>query len=494
MKNFSIPATVSRRCIFYIAIMFSLIPMGGYGIGCRAPDAAHRATKAALRVGTSGDYAPFSETRPTGPAGFSIELARAYARETGRSIEWVPFSWPSLADDLANGRFDLVLSGITIRPERSVEGRFGLPLTTSGAIALVEPGHPAHTADDLTRPGLAVAVNAGGHLERTARGLWPEARVTAVANNHEVLERLGTDGIEAVLTDTLELNVWLERRPELRTIGPLTSDRKAAWVPIGGELEVRRFDRWTLEAERSGRLAGWRERFGLPNTPTAAPVPALLASLDERLSLMIPVARAKQILARPIEDRARESKVLDAAVRSVQSEAERGHVAPPPTPDLLRLYRAQIEAAKWIQQQAMRPSMPLTTAAQRDEARSALEDRLRPALIFLGDRIAGLLVVATADGAPAPSRDAVARALARHALPEEHLRALHEALHDVLRGPRSAQPRSTTRDRAPTSTGSARQSAQRVKAKGAPRIGISQAKRRWTASRLQEARKVITAA
>ena len=460
MQNFSIPAALSRGSTRIIAIMFSFILVGGDSIGCRSSDATREETKPTLRVGTSGDYAPFSETRPTGPAGFSIELARAYARETGRSIEWVPFSWPSLAEDLVNGRFDLVLSGITVRPERSVEGRFGLPLTTSGAIALVEPRHPAQTADDLARPGLVIAVNAGGHLERTARGLWPEARIEAVADNHEVLERLGTDGIEAVLTDTLELNVWLQRRPQLRAIGPLTSDRKAAWAPIGGEFEVRRFDRWTLEAERSGRLAAWRERFGLPATATAAPVLALLASLDERLSLMIPVARAKQALARPIEDRPRESQVLEAAVRSVQGEAERSRVAPPPTADLLRLYRAQIEAAKWIQQQAMLPSVARPTAARREEARNALEDRLRPALIFLGDRIAGLLVVATAHGASAPSRDAVARALARHALPEEHLRALHEALRDVLGSPprlsRAARretappPAPGARDRAPS--------------------------------------------
>ena len=52
-----------------------------------------------LRVGTSGDYPPFS--RAVGEEvvefeGFDIELARAYAVARGRAIEFVPFRWPEL--------------------------------------------------------------------------------------------------------------------------------------------------------------------------------------------------------------------------------------------------------------------------------------------------------------------------------------------------------------------------------------------------------------
>ena len=52
--------------------------------------------KPVLRVGTSGDYAPFSSTgEGSSPAGFDIAVARAYAQERGLGLEFVRFRWPT---------------------------------------------------------------------------------------------------------------------------------------------------------------------------------------------------------------------------------------------------------------------------------------------------------------------------------------------------------------------------------------------------------------
>ena len=45
----------------------------------------------ALRVGTSGDYPPFSEERDGRVVGFSAELMSAFAGSLGRPVEWVRF-------------------------------------------------------------------------------------------------------------------------------------------------------------------------------------------------------------------------------------------------------------------------------------------------------------------------------------------------------------------------------------------------------------------
>ncbi len=400
-------------------------------------------------MGTSGDYPPFSHWPPGAPQpeGFSIDVAKAFAREQGRRIEWVRFAWSDLRHDLEQDRFDLALSGVTVRPDRSVAGRFSLPLTTSGAVVLVEPGSALHTVEDLGSPGLAMAVNAGGHLEQVARQLFPEAGLEAVAENERVLDRLGREGVQAVVTDSLEAPIWQARRPGLRVIGPLTSDRKAAWFRRTlAENELRAFDDWLLRAERNGQLARLRARHGLPSTATAEPVAALLASLDERLSLMIDVARAKRTLAIAIEDRAREARVLDAATREVSHSAARRDARPLDLEAVRRFYAAQIEAAKWIQRtwldsQALEPMDPDETA--RPAARVELDERLRPALLFLGDRIARLVVEASYEGRLATlSIDEIEAALVRHGLPPEELEAIHSALVEIaeplpLTGPSS---------------------------------------------------------
>jgi len=76
-----------------------------------------------LRVGTSGDYPPFSSLAPGGErTGFDVAVAEAYGRDRRRRIVFVPFRWPELAARLVAGDFDVAMSGITVRPERLVLG------------------------------------------------------------------------------------------------------------------------------------------------------------------------------------------------------------------------------------------------------------------------------------------------------------------------------------------------------------------------------------
>lgn len=437
MENLSpVPRGIGRaRALF--AIVFALISALAT-IGCHGDSAGSATRQETLRIGTSGDYKPFSRaaTPPEiGLRGFSIDLGEAYATTTRRQVDWVPFAWRFLENDLAGGRFDFALSGVTVRADRSIAGRFSLPVTVSGAVVLVPERSALRGARALAAPGLALAVNAGGHLERTARALFPEARIVPVSDNGAVLDRLDEPGIDAVVTDSLEAPHWLARRPGLRAIGPLTRDRKAAWFPIGADAERARFDAWLLEAERDGTLARLRRAHGLPADRTAETAAALLALLDERLSLMGEVARVKQVMGRAIEDRPRESKVLARAVAAVDREADASATPAPDEAAVRAFYQAQIEAAKSIQRawtDAHPGEMSASTDAARRAARIRLAEDVRPALLDLGDRIATLVVLAAASGEPPPSRERVRESLSRHELPASDLAAIHTSLERLL--------------------------------------------------------------
>ncbi|MCR9094705.1 MAG: transporter substrate-binding domain-containing protein [bacterium] len=438
MENLSRPDAANRSVFTSIANLFALLATLS-ALGCLGGPSGSAPPADTLRIGTSGDYHPFSlalAPSQTDPRGFSIDLGEAYAASTGRRVEWVPFVWRTLARDLDEGRFDFALSGVTVRADRSIAGRFSLPVTVSGAVVLVPADGPLADVGTLAGPGLTFAVNAGGHLERTARALFPDARIVPVPDNGSVLDRLEGPGVDAVVTDSLEAPHWQTRRPGLRAIGPLTRDRKAAWFPVGSEDERARFDAWLQAAERDGTLAALRAKHALPADRTAETVAALLALLDDRLSLMTEVARVKQVMTRPIEDRPREATVLDRAAGSVANEAAARGLPAPDEAGIRAFYQAQIEAAKSIQRawtranptsaEAPAPATALEAAAAR------LADDVRPALLDLGDRIAALLVEAAASDVDAPTRKAVGDALARHALPASDLEAIHASLERVL--------------------------------------------------------------
>ncbi len=368
-----------------LVVVLATIWLCACGVGSsRAPAPSDFPT---VRVATSGDYAPFSIWPPeaAAPQGFSPELIERWARATGRRIEWVRFTWPELIDDARAGRFDLAIGGITVRPDRSIVGTFGVPLARTSAVVLVKT--PTISLDDLDSPDRTIAVNLGGHLERVARERFPNAVLLTTTPNEAVPGRLERGEADAVVTDTRESPVWRRDHPRWLQLGPLTLDRKAAFAAPGRAELLAELDTW-LETRRGRRtlLDLQAKRLGIdPVDAHATVVAALVAAVDERLALMPDVGRYKRAHGLPVDVPERESYVLDAAWRAVVAEAARRDTEPPEEAKVRAFYRAQMEAAKSIQRKV---------AAKGDGSppRYDLERELRPALIRIGDRMARLLV------------------------------------------------------------------------------------------------------
>jgi cyclohexadienyl dehydratase len=337
-----------------------------------------------IRVGTSGDYAPFSQRDATGRrSGFDVEVARAYARERGLRIRWVPLRWAALDRDFAGGRFDVVMSGVTVRPERSLAGRFSVPVATSGLVLLV--GEPPAGPMRLDS-GLRLVVNAGGHLEREARRLFPGAALRPLSPNAAVREALLAGEADAAVTDTLEAPAWLAGTSGLRVLGPYTRDWKAYWLPASAAERARDLDAWLLAREADGTLAALRART-LPagvGAASATPLAALGAAIEERLALMPQVAEAKRASGAAVRAPAQERAVLAAALASVREAAVHAGTTAPSDAAVGAFFTALIDAAREIQEH--------TLAGPKAAEPADLERSLRPALARISERIAWLLV------------------------------------------------------------------------------------------------------
>lgn len=311
-----------------------------------------------LRVGTSGDYAPFSERG----AGFDIEVAKRLARDLGLRVEWVAFRWPELSARIGAGDFDVAMSGVTWRAERSVHGWMSRAVAVGGP-CLVGAREPA-----------TLAVNRGGVLERWARSRFPGARVRTVDDNLALPGLLARREVEAIATDSFELPHFA--RPGQPTHCDPARDRKVYWIaPARADDLGPRVDAWLErnEAELASLRAQW---FGHPQPRDA--IDHLVDLAARRLALMPAVAWYKRAHGLPIEDRERERVVLDAA-------AARARKAGLDPESLRESFALQVELAKRVQREAPERAPTLD-----------LESELRPALLRLGDR----LVAAYAAAAP----------------------------------------------------------------------------------------------
>jgi cyclohexadienyl dehydratase len=389
------------------------------------PGAAEAEPARTLKVGTSGDYPPFSRLDPASGeyGGFDVDVVRALAESRGWKVEFVPFRWPMLLDDLVAGRFELATSGITARPDRSIAARSSIAVAETGALVLLHSAEArGRSVAELDLPTLTLAVNAGGHLERVARSRFHHARIVALPNNAAVEMSLLDRSVDGVVTDTLEAERW-DAAHRLTRIGPLTRDRKVYLMDRDDEELARIVDGFLLAAEADGTLADLRRRwFGESSTAaTARPLEALVAAIDERLGLMREVARAKAAAGLAIEDTEREGRVLAAAL-SDWHRASGGEAEAPSGQDraVTEFFAVLIEAAKEIQRR---------TPAPGPEARPPdLQGELRPALLAIGRRIA--LAGAALDHRLSErlTLAMLHRELAHHQLPDELLARMAAAV------------------------------------------------------------------
>jgi cyclohexadienyl dehydratase len=382
-----------------------------------------------LRVGTSGDYPPFSDGTGPDARGFDLELARAFAKDQGLRVELVAFRWPRLEAELAAGRFDVAFSGVTVRPERSVAGRFALPVAEAGAIALVADPARHATLDALDDAGVRIGVNAGGHLERAARRRFPRATVIAIPSNAAVADALAEGLVDAVVSDTAEAPRWLARAPGAEALAPFTRDRKAPLVRAERPELAAALDAWLLAREADGTLARLRtEHLGRAEPRTATPLAALAAAIDERLSLMPAVADAKRRAGLPLAAPAREREVIEAGVAAAERAAQAAGAAPPAEAPLRALFAALVESAKEVQQAALRLPAP--------EAALDLDAELRPAISRIGEKIAFLALRLPPEVGAADALAALREGVRTPGASEASLRALSGAIASL-----SAQPR-----------------------------------------------------
>lgn len=398
----------------------ALVVLAALLVGC----APSRPAPDVLRVGTSGDYAPFSIMGPSGWAGFDVEVARRFAHDTRRQLRLVEFRWPALEFDLASNRFDVAMSGVTMRPWRARVGTFTRPVARVGAMLVTRPGRGASLAD-LDVAERRIGVNAGGHLERVARRLFRHAEVVPIADNRQLVYELGAGTVDGVLSDELEGPLFQRVLPDAILIGPLTNDRKAYLArdpALADEL-----DRWLREREVDGSLAALRARalgppWGLRHTATASDLDALLALIELRLAFMPAVALAKEQRGLPTEDTAREEQVL-VAVRT------RAALQTLPPERIVPLFEAILRASR-----AAQDRLRATPIGERPVVETMdLDAEARPALARISagivDRAADLargqpepavpsatVLAAALDPSLAPADDRLAIAAAVRAL------------------------------------------------------------------------------
>jgi chorismate mutase-like protein len=296
-----------------------------------------------LRVGTTGDYKPFSYRVGTGGfIGLDVALAGDLAKTLGVKLQIVPTTWGAMMADLGEDRFDLAMGGVSISLERQKRAWFSIPYLRDGKtpIARCEDARKFQTLADIDRPEVRLIVNPGGTNERFARANVPHAPLTVFPDNVAIFDRIAAGEADVMITDAIETRLQQRLHPRLCAIhpdAPFDFSEKAVLLPRDAALKAY-VDQWLHQAIESGAFAKADEQW------LAYPwgIESLRALIDARLLLAPDVAQYKWNHHLPVEDAPREAQVIAALGHRA------GELGVPPA-WAEAFFRAQIEASKIAQ-------------------------------------------------------------------------------------------------------------------------------------------------
>ncbi len=152
-----------------------------------------------LTVGSDIPYPPFEQGKPGNYTGFDVELMEAIAGKIGRTAEFQDTSFETIFRDVAQGKFEAVISAATITPEREKAVAFSDPYYLSEQAILVKEGSEIEGIEDLA--GKVVGAQQGTTGLELGKEKANASELRPYPEGPDAINALKAGTVEAVIID-----------------------------------------------------------------------------------------------------------------------------------------------------------------------------------------------------------------------------------------------------------------------------------------------------
>jgi polar amino acid transport system substrate-binding protein len=223
------------------------------------------AKRGVLRVGMS-TFVPWAMTDKTGQLiGFEIDVATRLAKDMGVKVEFVPTKWAGIIPALLTGKFDVIIGGMGILPQRNLKVNFSIPYDYSGVgiVAHRQLAAGFSRLEDFNRPEVIVTARLGSTAAMAADKLLPKAQKRFFDDESQVLQELANGRVHAMLAGIPLPTEQALNQPDtlfLPIAGTITREPIGFALRKGDVDTLNFFDSWIRVVEAEGWLAE-RKRY-----------------------------------------------------------------------------------------------------------------------------------------------------------------------------------------------------------------------------------------
>ena len=186
-----------------------------------------------LIVGTMGNMPPLNMTAKDGEIfGLEPDLAQLMARAMDVKVKFVTKPFNELLPALQNGEVDMVLSGMTITPERNRKVAFVGPYFISGKAFLTKIKNIAYAdeAEDANNPKTKLVTLKDSTSQAFAEAFLDKTTLFTTGNYDEAVDMVLQDKVDAMIADYPICVVSVFRYPDAGLLSVVT---QLTYEPIG---------------------------------------------------------------------------------------------------------------------------------------------------------------------------------------------------------------------------------------------------------------------
>jgi len=192
-----------------------------------------------LRVGMSGDMPPLNMvSKENKLIGMDADIARLTADAMGVKLNLQKMQFSQLLAALEAGKIDMIISNMTMTPDRNLKVVFVGPYLVSGKGLLTKDGvlTNAKSMKDINSPKFTFVVLKGSTSEAVTKVGAPQAKLVTVANENEGVQMVIDGRADAMLSDISICAVAAYRNPSAGLVAvtaPITYEPIGIAIPKG---------------------------------------------------------------------------------------------------------------------------------------------------------------------------------------------------------------------------------------------------------------------
>jgi len=247
-------------------------PVGQILSGAVQPQPAPRLDRivqqGVLRIGTTGDFKPFSFLNPATNdyEGHDIDAAKMLAESLGVKIQFVKTTWPTLLKGIQEDQYDIAMCGITRNLARQKVAALSHPYINVGKSPLIRSAdrNRFKTLADIDRPGVKIGVNPGGTNQRFVDANMKQATVVVIERNLSIPEKIVAGEVDVMITDNIEAMIVSKTEPRLYAVDPentYTKDDFGYLMPRDDHAWINYVNLWVDLAKLKGDVARLQQKW-----------------------------------------------------------------------------------------------------------------------------------------------------------------------------------------------------------------------------------------